>query len=87
MDATELTFAPRICVGRHLAQASVWIFIATLIATVDVSKPTSKDGLPIEQPIKFSTGLSSHPGKFDVVFKPRSKESEDLLAEAVGDAQ
>lgn len=80
-------FVFRICVGRHLAQASVWVFIATLIATVDVSKPVDAGGRPIDQPIKFSTGLSSHPGKFDVVFKPRSSDAESLLADAVGDAQ
>ncbi|KAL6246440.1 hypothetical protein RBB50_006676 [Rhinocladiella similis] len=80
-------FGRRICVGRHLAQASVWVFIATLIATVDVSKPVDAGGRPIDQPIKFSTGLSSHPGKFDVVFKPRSSDAESLLADAVGDAQ
>ncbi len=73
--------------GRHLAQASVWIFVATLIATVDVSQPLDEQGNPIVQPIKFSTGLSSHPGKFDVVFKPRSKEAQQLLADAVGDAR
>ncbi|KAH9897587.1 cytochrome P450 [Xylariomycetidae sp. FL2044] len=79
-------FGRRICVGRHLAQASVWIMMATLIATTDISKPVGPDGKPIEQPFKFSTGLSSHPGKFDVVFKPRSEMAQRLLAEAVGDA-
>ncbi|KAJ9604248.1 hypothetical protein H2200_011082 [Cladophialophora chaetospira] len=80
-------FGRRICVGRHLAQASVWIFIATLIATVDVSKPLGHDGRRIEQPITLSTGLSSHPGKFNVVFKPRSSESEDLLVDTLSHAQ
>ncbi|KAI2627949.1 cytochrome P450 [Hypomontagnella submonticulosa] len=78
-------FGRRICVGRHLAQASVWIIMATLIATTDISKPIGPDGKPIEQSIKFSTGLSSHPGKLDVVFRPRSEKALRLLAEAVRD--
>jgi cytochrome P450 len=78
-------FGRRICVGRHLAQASVWIFIATLIATVDISKPVDSEGRVREQPITFSTGLSSHPGKFDVVFRPRSRRAEEVLRSAVGD--
>jgi hypothetical protein len=56
--------------------------MATLIATVDVSKPIGADGKPVEQPINFSTGLSSHPGKFDVSFKARSETAARLLAEA-----
>ncbi|KAI1474523.1 cytochrome P450 [Daldinia eschscholtzii] len=80
-------FGRRVCVGRHLAQASVWIIMATLIATTDILKPVGPDGKPIEQTIQFSTGLSSHPGKLDVVFKPRSEKTERLLAEAVKDAQ
>ncbi|KAF1809998.1 cytochrome P450 [Eremomyces bilateralis CBS 781.70] len=80
-------FGRRICVGRHLAQASVWIAVATMIATTDISKPVSPDGRPIDQPIVFSTGLSSHPGKFDVNFQPRSEKATRLLAQAVGDAQ
>lgn len=61
--------------------------MATLIATTDILKPVGPDGKPIEQTIQFSTGLSSHPGKLDVVFKPRSEKAERLLAEAVKDAQ
>ncbi|OTB02671.1 hypothetical protein M426DRAFT_61715 [Hypoxylon sp. CI-4A] len=80
-------FGRRVCVGRHLAQASVWIIMATLIATTDISKPVGPDGKPIEQEIKFSTGLSSHPGKLDVIFKPRSEKARQLLAEATRNAQ
>lgn len=61
--------------------------MATLIATTDISKPIGPDGKPVEQTIKFSTGLSSHPGRLDVVFKPRSEKAQRLLSEAVGDAQ
>ncbi|KAI1765031.1 cytochrome P450 [Hypoxylon sp. FL1150] len=80
-------FGRRVCVGRHLAQASVWMVMATLIATTDISKPIGPDGKPVEQEIKFSTGLSSHPGRLDVVFKPRSEKAQRLLTEAVKDAE
>lgn len=61
------------------------MFITTLIATMDVDPPTGKDGRPMEQEIRFSTGLSSHPGKFDVAFKPRSEQARSLLLEWSGD--
>ncbi len=61
--------------------------MATLIATTDISQPVGPDGVPIEQTITFSTGLSSHPGRLDVVFKLRSEKAQRLLAEAVRDTQ
>lgn len=61
--------------------------VATLLATTDISKPTDENGNTIEQPIHFSTGLSSHPGKFDVVFTPRSEKAQRLLDDFVGDRQ
>jgi cytochrome P450 len=51
-------FGRRVCVGKHLAQASVWIALATLIATMDISNPMSPDGKEIKPEVKFSTGLS-----------------------------
>ena len=51
-------FGRRICVGRHLAQASVWIVMATLIATMDIKKPIGPDGKEVEPVVEFSTGLS-----------------------------
>jgi cytochrome P450 len=51
-------FGRRICPGKHLAQASVWIALATLIATMDISNPIGPDGKEIKPEVKFSTGLS-----------------------------
>lgn len=51
-------FGRRICVGKHLAQASVWIALATLISTMDISNPLGPDGKEVEPEVKFSTGLS-----------------------------
>jgi len=73
-------FGRRVCIGRDLAKASVWIVLATLIATMDVSKPISRDGKELEQVVEFSTGLSSHPNHFDCNFEARSKQAELLLS-------
>ena len=51
-------FGRRICVGKHLAQASVWIALATLIATMDISNSIGPDGNEIKPDVKFSSGLS-----------------------------
>ena len=49
---------------------------------MDIEKPLGPDGKPREPEIKFSTGLGSHLGKFDAVFKPRSEKAIWLLTEA-----
>lgn len=53
-------FGRRICVGRHLALASVWIVLATLISTVDISKVVDVNGEAIEPVVGFTTGLSRY---------------------------
>lgn len=75
-------FGRRICVGRHLAQASVWIVLAVLISTVDIKRVVDPDGKKIDPIVKFSTGLSSHPESFPCDFVPRSKKAEMLIADS-----
>jgi cytochrome P450 len=73
-------FGRRICVGMHLALASVWIELATIVATMDIKSPAGSHGEEIKPIVEFSTGLSSHPAHFDCIFKPRSLQAELLLA-------
>lgn len=79
-------FGRRICVGRHLALASVWIVLATLISTVNMSKATDSEGKEIEPVVRFTTGLSSHPLHFDCEFKSRSPMAESLLESSLSKA-
>ncbi|KAJ8699282.1 hypothetical protein PTI98_002413 [Pleurotus ostreatus] len=48
----------RICPGRHLATASIWIAVATLFATVDITKAKDENGDEILPEIHFQTGLT-----------------------------
>lgn len=68
--------------GRHLAQASVFSMLATIISTMDISAPIGADGKPVKQVLEFSTGLSSHPGEFNMTYTPRSDKAAALLREA-----
>lgn len=51
-------FGRRICVGRHLAMASIWIFLATLVATTDINKAVDSEGKELEPIVEFTTGLA-----------------------------
>ncbi|KAF4975815.1 hypothetical protein FZEAL_7434 [Fusarium zealandicum] len=46
----------RVCVGRFLADNSVWIMVATMLATLQFDKKTGPDGSPVEPRIKFTNG-------------------------------
>ena len=56
-----------------------------MISTLDISQLLGSDGKPIKQNVVLSTGLSSHPGNFDVCFKPRSEKAAEMLLVAQGE--
>ena len=43
-----LTHLFRRCPGADLVDSTIWILIATMIATIDVSMPLDKNGVAIE---------------------------------------
>ena len=64
-------FGRRKCPGNFLALASVYIFLATLMATFDLEKVIGPDGQPLEPQAGVSIGLGGY-----VKFK-RSPEQKD----------
>ncbi|KAH7928202.1 cytochrome P450 [Leucogyrophana mollusca] len=53
-------FGRRVCPGRYLADASVWIAIASILATLNIGKATGKAGYEIEITPEFSAGLAMY---------------------------
>ncbi len=52
-------FGRRICPGRHLATASVWIGIASTLSSFDLIKPVDQYGNVIEPKGEYISGLVS----------------------------
>ena len=50
-------FGRRICPGRHLARASVWMSVASVLATFDIQKAVDEAGNTIEPRIEYTAGL------------------------------
>ncbi|OAX41581.1 cytochrome P450 [Rhizopogon vinicolor AM-OR11-026] len=48
----------RICVGRHVADAALWIVIASFLSTFSVHKALDEHGREIPVVPKFSTGIA-----------------------------
>ncbi|KDQ33999.1 hypothetical protein PLEOSDRAFT_1032990, partial [Pleurotus ostreatus PC15] len=63
----------RICPGRHLAAASIWIAVATMFATVNVNKAKDKDGNEITPEI-------IHLKIFSCSITPRSEKAIRIVA-------
>ncbi|KAF8999673.1 cytochrome P450 [Cyathus striatus] len=71
-------FGRRICPGRHLGDASMWIAMTSILATFNIS-PVMKDGMPIIPNPKLHEGTVLHPEPFECTIKARSAAIESLI--------
>ena len=71
-------FGRRICPGRLLAEASVWLTIAKSLAALAIRKGM-EDGKEIEPSVQFTPGIVSHPVPFKATIKPRGPKHEELI--------
>ncbi|KAF8999672.1 cytochrome P450 [Cyathus striatus] len=71
-------FGRRICPGRHLGDASMWIAMASVLAAFSLS-PTIIEGKPVAPNPKYHEGTIVHPESFECNIKSRSSIIESLL--------
>lgn len=50
-------FGRRICAGKHIAESSLWIAIASILSTLDIGKKLDEIGQPITPPGNYTSGL------------------------------
>ncbi|KAJ7155817.1 cytochrome P450 [Mycena filopes] len=65
-------FGRRICPGRHLASASLFITIASILATFNIERATDADGNVVEPTCEYVPGLITGPKPFECSITPRS---------------
>ncbi|KAG2110358.1 cytochrome P450 [Suillus discolor] len=72
-DTMALAFGwgRRICVGRHVAEASIWIAIVNFLAFFSAHKALDERGMEIPVTPKFSTGFAINPEIFPCCIVPR----------------
>ncbi|KAJ8112006.1 hypothetical protein ONZ43_g5491 [Nemania bipapillata] len=82
-DPTDFTFGygRRICPGRHLATASIWLTVARSLAVFKISKGLDENGREIEPELGFSPGIISRVEPFKATIKPRSPQHEALICQ------
>jgi cytochrome P450 len=71
-------FGRRICPGRHIAAASLWIAVASILACYTIEPPLDKQGKPVKPTGQWNPAQSlvNHPLPFKCRFVPRSKNVE-----------
>ncbi|KAN0092739.1 Cytochrome P450 [Tylopilus felleus] len=64
----------RICVGRYVADASVWSAMATILAVFKIVPCKDEQGNNVHVKPQWTTGITSHPFHFPCRFVPRSPD-------------
>ncbi|KAI0130125.1 cytochrome p450 monooxygenase [Xylariales sp. AK1849] len=72
-------FGRRKCPGNWLALASVYMFLATFLATFELEQVIGEDGKAVVPEPGISIGLGGHPAPFKCKLKVRSTEMARLL--------
>ncbi|KAJ7080694.1 cytochrome P450 [Mycena epipterygia] len=72
-------FGRRLCPGRHMATSSIWITVASILATFNIGKAIDDEGHVIEPSYEYVSGLISTPLPFKCSITPRSPEAVALI--------
>ncbi|KAF8872237.1 cytochrome P450 [Infundibulicybe gibba] len=73
-------FGRRVCVGRHLANSSIWLVIVSVLATLNIAKAKDSEGNDIEIEGSYTDGAVSHPHPFPCSITPRSPNVHELIS-------
>ena len=47
----------RICPGSHIAQSTLWLVAASMLATFDITKGLDESGNEVEPGLEYTSGL------------------------------
>ncbi|OBZ67814.1 O-methylsterigmatocystin oxidoreductase [Grifola frondosa] len=72
-------FGRRICPGRHLADASLFINVASVLHVYNIGPPLDANGEPIQLEPTATTGFLSYPAPFKCTIKPQSAAARNMV--------
>ncbi|KAJ7928089.1 cytochrome P450 [Mycena leptocephala] len=72
-------FGRRICVGRHIADATVWATVVSVLSMFNIAKAKDPAGNDIDIDPEYSDTLVSHPQQFACSITPRSETAKNLI--------
>jgi len=75
-------FGRRKCPGYNLVESSIWLLVASIIATLDISKAVDDKGNIVEPKVEFNNPIFRIPNPFDCTIRPRSEQSLRLIQQS-----
>ncbi|KIJ62861.1 hypothetical protein HYDPIDRAFT_30007 [Hydnomerulius pinastri MD-312] len=81
----QFGFGRRICVGKYLAEASVWIAMVSILAVFNIGKAKDEQGRDIDVIPEFKSGTPSRPKPYSFSITPRSPRTAGLAQDAESD--
>lgn len=80
-DPTSLAFGfgRRICPGAHIANSMLWVIVASVLSTFDISKPIDENGVVIEPSMEYHSAVTFQPLPFRCAIKARHVAVESLI--------
>ncbi|KAJ6511711.1 cytochrome P450 [Mycena vulgaris] len=78
-ETAAFGYGRRICPGKHMAYSSLWITIASILATLDIKKALDKNEKEIEPSHEYFPGLISCPVSFECSLTPRSRQAAENI--------
>ncbi|CAL1715485.1 unnamed protein product [Somion occarium] len=82
-DTAAFGFGRRKCPGIHLVKESLWVSIASILASFTIEPAKGQNGEEIKPPEEYLPGLLSHPAPFTCAISPRTAKHEELIASTV----
>ncbi|KJA21689.1 hypothetical protein HYPSUDRAFT_67610 [Hypholoma sublateritium FD-334 SS-4] len=79
-------FGRRICPGRHVASATIWLAMATVLQLFNIQKKKDSSGKEIEVDGGYTDAFAIEPLPFECTILPRSTESRQIISEAMAKA-
>ncbi|KAE9397614.1 cytochrome P450 [Gymnopus androsaceus JB14] len=85
LDPTAISFGfgRRVCPGKHMGLSSLWINIASLLHSFNITRAIGKDGKPIEPRVEYVSSMLNVPAPFECTIKPRSDGHVALVRETL----
>ncbi|KAI0066603.1 cytochrome P450 [Artomyces pyxidatus] len=80
--ATAFGYGKRICPGRHLVDSTIFILVASILATFNIRKANDAEGNEIPIRCEFTGGALSHPKAFECSITSRSAKADELITAA-----
>ncbi|KAA1476022.1 cytochrome P450 [Dentipellis sp. KUC8613] len=72
-------FGRRVCPGKSIADSSLWVAVASLLAVFDLNFAKDDDGNDISVEDAVTDGLTSRPQPFECSIVPRDSTAEALI--------